>query len=213
MIDYVKGERGLDHMLWAVPDLDEGCEQFAAATGVLPGNGGSHDGFGTRNALASLGDQIYFEVISIDPAQTNFKRRAQQIADLQAPILQTFGIRGTGLIEYRDTARKLGLNASDPVHMSRMRDDGVKIEWQSIYIDDPVWGGMLPFLIDWMGSQHPCETTPQGLEFNSFTALHPRSDDLRALYDALGIRVPVRQAIAPGFLLEMQAQSGTVILV
>lgn len=213
MTDYIQGERGLDHILWAVPDLEAGIRQFDGATGVICGNGGSHEGFGTRNALASLGEEIYFEVISTDPAQENFGARADKIGKLTAPEMHTFGIRGSALSEYRDTARELGLAASDPVYMSRIRADGVRIEWTSIYFDDPVWGGMIPFLIDWMGSQHPWETTPKGLEFISFTALHPEPETLQRIYSALGIRVPVQRAVAPGFLLEMNTPKGRTVLI
>jgi len=212
MTDYVSGEFGLDHMLWAVPSLDEGTAQFGAVTGVTPGNGGSHAGFGTRNTLASLGDKLYFEVISVDPAQDNFRARAQRIGKLTAPEMHTFGVRGSGLEVYRDAARGLGLTASDPTYMSRIRQDGVKIQWQSIYIDDPVWGDMIPFLIDWMDSPHPCEVTPKGLTMIEFAALHPCADELRAIYEALGVRVPVRRALSPGFLLRLDTPNGEVLL-
>ncbi|EKF18849.1 VOC family protein [Nitratireductor pacificus] len=212
MIDYVSGELGLDHMLWAVPDLDEGSALFSAATGVTPGKGGSHAGFGTRNTLASLGDQLYFEVISVDPAQENFRERAERIGRLAAPEMHTFGIRGAGLEAYRDTARALGIDASDPVYMTRMRDDGVKLQWRSIYVSDPVWGDMIPFLIDWMDSPHPCEVTPKGLTMLEFAALHPRADELREIYGKLGVRVPVRRAVTPGFLLRLDTPKGEVLL-
>jgi len=212
MIDYVTGELGLDHMLWAVPDLDQGSALFGAVTGVMPGKGGSHAGFGTRNTLASLDDQLYFEVISTDPAQENFRERAQRIGKLTAPEMHTFGIRGAGLEAYRDKARSLGIEATDPVYMSRMRDDGVKLQWRSIYINDPVWGDMIPFLIDWMDSPHPWQVAPKGLQMLEFAALHPRADELRALYDALGVRVPVRRAVKAGFLLRLDTPRGEVLL-
>jgi hypothetical protein len=212
MTGYVSGEYGLDHVLWAVPDLDQGTALFAAATGVTPAKGGSHAGFGTRNQLAALGDQLYFEVISVDPAQKDFRRRAQRIGAMTAPEMHTFGIRGSALEAYRDTARAMGLAASDPVQMSRIRDDGVKLEWRSIYFDDPVWGDMIPFLIDWMGSPHPCEVAPKGLRMLEFAALHPRADELAAIYARLGVRVPVRRAVRPGFLLRLDTPRGEVLL-
>jgi len=202
----------LDHILWAVPDLDQGAAQFAAATGVTPAGGGSHAGFGTRNTLASLGEQLYFEVISVDPAQHDFKARAKRVAALGAPEMHTFGVRGTDLDRYRDTARDLGLSASDPVAMSRRRSDGVQIQWRAIYIDDARWGDMVPFLIDWMGSEHPWKTTPRGCSLLEFCALHPDADALTDIYGALGISVPVRRAVTPGFLLRLDTPNGEVIL-
>lgn len=213
MVSAMDQEFALDHILWAVPDLEEGSAQFADATGVMPGNGGSHAGFGTRNTLASLGDRLYFEAISVDPAQDNFRARAERIGKLTTSEMHTFGVRGESLDAYRDTARALGLAASDPVAMSRMRADGVKVQWRSIYISDPVWGDMVPFLIDWMGSPHPWETTPTGCSLKEFCALHPKSDELSEIYRTLGISVPVRRALKPGFLLVLDTPKGEVTLV
>lgn len=213
MVDRTDGEFGLDHILWAVPNLEAGASEFAKITGVTPDGGGSHVGFGTRNTLASLGDRLYFEVISVDPAQDSFRDRAERISKLTTPEMHTFGIRGSNLEPYRDAARALGLEASDPVAMGRVRADGVKIQWRSIYISDPVWGGMLPFLIDWMGSQHPAETTPGGCSVKEFCALHPNADELRDIYSVLNISVPVKRSTKPGFLLVLDTPNGEVVLV
>lgn len=202
----------LDHILWAVPDLDRGVDLFARATGVRPAGGGSHAGFGTRNTLASLGERLYFEVISVDPAQDDFKTRAQRIAALTAPEMHTFGVRGAALEGFRDTARGLGLAASDPVAMSRRRSDGVLIQWRAIYTFDARWGDMVPFLIDWMGSEHPWKTAPAGCSVREFCALHPDADDLAGIYAALGVSVPVRRAVKPGFLLRLDTPKGEVVL-
>ena len=213
MIEQKNKRFELDHILWAVPDLEEGAAMFEAASGIAPAGGGSHAGFGTRNTLASLGEQLYFEVISVDPAQENHRERAERIGELSAPEMHTFGVRGVELEHYRDTARGLGLDASDPVHMSRMRADGVKIQWRAIYIVDPVWGDMVPFLIDWMGSQHPWETTPKGCKLIEFSALHPNADELSDIYRALGVSVPVKRSAAPGFLLRLDTPKGELVLV
>ncbi len=202
----------VDHILWAVPDLEEGARQFAEISGVVPAGGGSHTGFGTRNTLASLGDRLYFEIISVDPAQANFKARANRIAQLVAPEMHTFGVRGSDLEGYRDTARGLGLSASDPVAMSRLRADGVLIRWRAIYVFDEHWGDMVPFLIDWMDSEHPWKTTPKGCSVKEFAAFHPQADALATIYRALNISLPVVRSTRPGFLLRLETPLGEVIL-
>jgi hypothetical protein len=210
--DFSRGANPLDHVLWAVPDLDAGVERFARATGVVPAGGGSHAGFGTRNKLASLGDRLYFEVISVDPAQTGFRERAERIGSLSAPEMHTFGVRGDALETYRDTARALGLKASDPVEMTRMRADGVQLRWRAIYTVDDRWGDMVPFLIDWMGSDHPWKTSPAGCSVLEFCALHPDAEELSEIYRALGVGVPVKRSPCAGFLLRLETPRGEVIL-
>ena len=202
----------LDHILWAAPDLDEGAALFDRVTGVTPAGGGSHAGFGTRNTLVSLGDRLYFEVISPDPAQESQGHRAERIASLTQPELHTFGVRGEDLEGYRDAARSLGLPATDPVAMSRRRADGVLIQWRAIYIHDPHWGDMVPFLIDWMGSEHPWLTTPKGCSVLEYCALHPEAEALGEIYRTLGVDVPVRPATRPGFLLRLATPRGEVVL-
>ncbi len=61
----------LDHILYAVPDLQKGIDDFEKLTGVRPVYGGKHLNLGTHNALVSLGEEVYFELIAPDPSRKN----------------------------------------------------------------------------------------------------------------------------------------------
>ncbi len=203
----------LDHLLWGAPGLEAGGRAFEEATGVRPSGGGSHPGFGTRNNLASLGSGVYLEVISPDPEQANPGRRARRLANLPAPGMHTFAIRGSGLEAWRDAARRLGLETGEPVSMSRKRSDGVVLEWRVVYVEDEAWGDSIPFMIDWQDCEHPSRTAPAGCTLREFRALHPKAEALSGIYRSLGIDVPVTRAPVPGFIARLDTPKGEVLLV
>lgn len=202
----------LDHILWAVPDLDAGSRAFAALTGIEPGRGGSHAGFGTRNALVGLDRGTYLEIIAPDPAQPLAGNRGGAIAAMPRPGLITFAVRTDDLDAYRQAAEAAGVGIEGPVAMGRTRPDGVRLDWACLYVRHPVYGEAIPFAIDWKGSPHPSATTPAGLSLTSFAVLHPEPEPLRAIYARIGVPVAVHRAAHPGFLAVLAGPRGDVTL-
>jgi len=201
----------LDHLLWAAPDLDQGSGLIGKLTGVTPGKGGSHPGFGTRNSLLSLGS-TYLEVISPDPAQPIAGNRGGLIAALAKPGLMTFAVRTNSIASFEAAARRAGIATKGPVEMGRTRPDGVRLDWICLYIEDQLFGECIPFAIDWKGSPHPSQSAPAGCRLASLQVLHPEADRLSAVYREMGIDVPVKRSPEAGFLAFLDTPCGEVVL-
>ena len=67
----------LDHVVYGVSDLQLGIDAFKRVTGVKPVIGGQHVGLGTHNAIFSLGNETYFEIIAPDPEQSHMVSEPQ----------------------------------------------------------------------------------------------------------------------------------------
>lgn len=57
----------IDHLVYAVPNLEKGIAEFENKFGIQATIGGKHLTKGTHNALINLGKYSYLEIIAVDP--------------------------------------------------------------------------------------------------------------------------------------------------
>ena len=199
-----------DHFQLGIPDLDEGIKIVRDLTGVEPVFGGAHPGYGTRNALISLGKACYLEILALDPAQSDLKTpRTERIRALSGPTILTFAMQTSEIEHKLELVREIpGFSGKlDP--RSRKKPDGSSVEWTNLPIDSP-FGPQMPFFIDWKGSPHPSATAPAGCLLSLFQVLHPEAGRLRDVYAKLGIDIAVTDAPVPGFLAYLATPNGMV---
>jgi Glyoxalase-like domain len=182
----------LDHLVYATPDLDASVRRIAELTGVMPAEGGSHPGLGTRNRLLGLGELRYLEIIGPDPDQrTPDRPRPFGIDDLTAPRLTAWAIRAADIEARVARARTLGYDPGPIEPLARRTPDGELLRWRLTVPYDTV----VPFLIDWGRTPHPARHLPV-VPLTSFAAAHPEPDGVRRRLAALGVELEVRQGEA-----------------
>jgi Glyoxalase-like domain len=203
---------GIDHLVYACPELQAAVDELAAATGARAENGGQHPGQGTRNALLGLGGHRYLEIIAPDPGQPEpAAPRPFGLDHLTAAGLRAWAAAPADLDAAVRAASAAGHDPGPAVAGRRRTPGGHELRWRMTQRDRPDGSGAVavePFLIDWAGSPHPALSAPAGLVLQGFVIFSPDPDGLDRLLRALGLEVPVERAEVPGLRAELRGLAG-----
>jgi Glyoxalase-like domain len=185
----------LDHVILGCNDLDAGIDYVYQRTGVRAVLGGVHPGAGTKNALLSLGELRYLEIIAPDPLQSA-STDPRQVASLKTPALVGWAIHRRNVDEFATQLRGAGVECMGPKPGSRARPDGTTLNWRSLTLKDD-GDGVLPFFIEWgANSSHPSVDAPAGCRLTDLSIGGPDLKALRTLAAKLELDVQVRQSNA-----------------
>lgn len=133
---------GLDHVILAVPDLDEAAQHAEQVLGLSVTGGGAHPGFGTANRLVVIGDS-YLELIAAQPGVT------------PRGFIGRLLTRGSGWVGYAlhtpdpagtaEALRRKGLAVTGP-ERGHLAAGPYSRSWETLHLEHPPREGM-PFLI------------------------------------------------------------------
>lgn len=198
-----KNDRVIDHLVLATPDVDTTSAQIRSEWDVTVVAGGSHSGRGTRNELTGLGEATYLEIVGPDAGQPEPDGpRPFGVDHLTQPTFVAWCARPAHpLGDVLARLAALGIDLGPAAEMSRIRPDGVQLNWQLTF---PLLGephhGTLPFLIDWLDSPHPSESLPHHAQLISLHITHPKADMVSALLAEIG-----RGTTDPTTTIELEA--------
>lgn len=204
----------IDHFLFTAPRLEEGMEYIGQLLGVRPAYGGQHPNLGTHNALLSLGNSTYLEIIApcpdlpAPPHGLLFQEHFPQ-----GPKLTTWVLRTEKIAQDHRRAIELGVPLGDLQAGSRLKQDGTSLSWK---VSNPYalpMNGAVPFLIDWGNTPHPAASAPQAGQLSGFRIEHPQALELEAMLEALQMNVPILPATAVKMTLSVQTPNGVVDIV
>lgn len=172
----------IDHLVIGAGDLRQGTDYVKEVLGAKMPFGGVHEQMGTHNHLMRLGEAVFLEVIAVNPhalplsaprwygLDDPFVRRAIE----KQPVLLAWVIN-TG--DIRALLKKSPLILGRPERLHRG-----SLNWYFGVTDDgrlPA-GGMLPYVIEWRGNDHPAGSMADaGCRLRSLEIHHPFPDWLR----------------------------------
>jgi hypothetical protein len=183
----------LDHIILGCNDLGTGIDLVHESIGVRPAIGGVHPGRGTRNALLSLGELRYLEVIAPDPAQSEIAH-FPQIRSMKDPRLIGWAAHPPDIAALANQLRENKIAFTGPADGSRKRPDGQVLHWKTINLADDRHG-LLPFFIEWSAdSVHPSKDAPAKCTLDYFEILSADPEELAASLKSIGIDFPVQRS-------------------
>lgn len=199
-----------DHLVWGGPDLPVAVAALAERTGVRAAPGGQHPEIGTHNAIASLGQGRYLEVMAPDPtlAQGALARR---LVALDGPTLLMWAARTSDAAATAARAESQGFKAV-LFEGRRTRTDGSVVSWTNVFVGGHGAGALVPFFIEWHGRPHPSDDAPDGLHLHGLRAETPEAAALRGVLEALDVRLPVRKADSARLVAVLDTPRGRVEL-
>jgi catechol 2,3-dioxygenase-like lactoylglutathione lyase family enzyme len=200
----------LDHILLGCDDLDRGIDFVEKHTGVRAAFGGVHPGRGTRNALLSLGEMHYLEIIAPDPQQSGLPDH-HGLLRLSEPRLIGWAAHPGNLDQFSTRLRIAGIAFNGPTPGSRKRPDGRLLQWKTLNLKDDQ-GGLLPFFIEWSpDTLHPSVDAPGGCRVVHFSLSTPVPPELNRVCSRLALEVQVEKGENPYMYASIAGPNGRVM--
>jgi hypothetical protein len=200
-----------DHMLLGCGDLDQGIDFVERRLGVRAAIGGVHPGRGSRNALLSLGERRYLEIIAPDPAQPR-SSDVRLLYKIESPRLIGWAAHVDDMDEVVRRLTAANIAFEPPKPGSRKRPSGQLLRWKALSLRDDQ-GGLLPFFIEWdKDSPHPSTDAPGGGRLEHFEIGAPKPDALRSVLSKLQLDVAVSSASPAALHAKASGPKGTLSL-
>ncbi len=204
----------VDHLVYAVPELERGIADLEQLLGVRAARGGRHPTWGTCNALLGLGRRAYLEIIAPDPElPAPAAGRPFGLDTGGTPGLVAWAAAGGGLdaLCTRAASQGVALGAVQPG--SRRAPDGTLLEWRLTDLRHALLDGVVPFFIDWGTTPHPALIAPVGATLTALRIEHPDPGRVRATLGVLlGIDLPVSAGRTAALISEIDCPRGRTTL-
>ena len=178
----------IDHFVVGAADLSAGVEYINELLDVTIPFGGEHEKMGTHNHLMQLGNNLFLEVIAVNPKAS--KPNRSRWYGLDNPEISGRLHRQPGLLTWvvntadiRSLVEHKAFDFGTPELISRdhlswyfgLPDDG-----------DVYEGGTLPYIMQWNTREHPAKAMANlNCQFKSLDLYHPNPQWLGQILESI----------------------------
>jgi len=179
----------IDHLVVGALNLQQGVSYVKEVLGIVMPYGGMHVQMGTHNHLMQLGEDVFLEVISINPDidppkaprwygldDPFIKRQIEK-----RPVFLTWVVNTKNINEF---LQKASVSFGTPELIRRG-----ELSWYFGIPDDGrlIAGGMLPYVIEWQTDRHPASNMADvGCRLKSLEIHHPLPLWLKSVLECIG---------------------------
>ena len=200
----------IDHLILGINDLDRGIELFAQKTGITPRFGGHHPDLGTHNALVSLGNGAYLEILAPKDKSVPTKAPFNGLENFNQLTPCGWAITVSDIDIIIDELSGLGSKVMGPVPGSRKSSEGITLQWRAAFIQSDDGPTINPFFSNWSElTIHPSITEPGGCTLNDFEISGSEDEPLIKLLRSMSLNFRLTPSVdtPPATLLGLSLHS------
>lgn len=208
------GNRKIDHLVYGVPDLEEGIAYFKKVLGVEAHMGGRHLNHGTHNALINLGAECYLEIIAIDYNNKDVQAPRWMGLDLLLkPKLVRWSLKSEQLAQDCAILQTFNPALCTTTKGERKTTTGDLLAWQMTKPLASPEVEIIPFLLDWPAhSVHPTKNLALQAELLSIDFGHPNAVELQTCFEHLGIKATISASSEVTIQAQIRGALGAVTI-
>ena len=206
--------RIIDHIVYAVPDLEQAMQDFESKTGVAPAFGGYHTHQGTKNAIVNIGQEAYLEIITVDPANEAISGPRWMGVDLiQEPKVTRWSLKSDQLSSDSAILHTYDSRMGEIKGGQRNTSSGDLLSWMMIMpLPDPEIE-IVPFITSWgTDSTHPTSNLRQECSLLGIQFTHPQPELVLDVWQGLGLRESIDRGAVAQIKLVLDTPKGRVEL-
>lgn len=197
----------LDHVILVINDLEKGVQQFEDLTGVKPVFGGIHPHSFTQNAIVSLENNSYIEIMA---PRDDIDSIPNWIINKEKLYPMRWAISTTNIKSTQNILSQHNISFSESRNGSRKTPNGDTLKWSSFRMQNTN-ARRLPFFISWnKTSIHPSINSPKGCTIKNMR-LYSTSKVFPAALREMGIQCEVIESTKDSIVLIVNSPKGEII--